>query len=142
MKTKEEIIQEGNRKIVIFMGYKLITPAMRRTPSEWTMSYWENAELGSRRVLCGENYLNYHCNWNRMMEVIEKINTLQKEKPGYCVILNGKTCIIDFYTEKLECVFSSVKKDFTKTLLENTFEAIVEFIDWYGSNVEITTINE
>lgn len=73
-----ENITENNRLIAGFMGYKLITPEMRRNPEKWyikgkSSSYWENQSLlGGKKVLCSEHDLKYHSSWDWLMPVLHK----------------------------------------------------------------------
>lgn len=121
METHEKI--DGNSLIAEFMGFRLITPEMRKRPEDWynngkPSSYWENHELkGSRRVLCGENGLMYHSSWDWLMPVVNKIFGLKKDYP-----IATSDLLETFIFEDIDVVWNRV----------------VNFIKWYNSNAEPT----
>lgn len=115
--TKQFNKEEYNKLCAEFMGYKLITPEMRKNPTEWVSSYWENPEFNgsSKGVLCSESGLEYHINWNRIMEVVEKI-----EKTYAWVQIKG-------------CHVLSASIDVNApTKKEAVVQAIWEFLLWYN----------
>ena len=91
------------------MGYKLITPQMRREPSTWMHSYWEHPELkGAKRVLCEEHQLTYHCSWNSLIPVVEK--TFQfPAYPNLHMKLNDALLTLNI-EEVYDAVFEIIKK--------------------------------
>lgn len=90
-------------------------------------------ETKDGEILGNENDLMYHKSWDWLMPVVEKIIEL-----GADIIISGDSTSIvkggtydssgdlnfntaDFETEKYE-----------GTMLENTYNAIIEFINWYN----------
>lgn len=72
MNTQEII--ENNKLIASWLGYKLITPTMRKNPSRWVNSYWEKEDNdGKIIVLSEEKHLKFHNSYQHLMPVIEKI---------------------------------------------------------------------
>jgi ribosomal protein S18 acetylase RimI-like enzyme len=118
MKTDNELIAE-------FMGYKLITPEMRRNPEGWSRGYWQKDYPEKQDVLCAEGHgMHYHDSWSWLMPVVEKIESL-----GF-----------NFWIGKYA---SSVTKEgsgdpsFTvkgNSKLKVVYDAVTEFIKWYNEN--------
>lgn len=70
--------------------------------------------------------LDYHISWDALMPVVEKI-----EGMGYMIDMQPHHCQIyskqDNWPDKL-----IIDADFKTTRLENTYEAVTEFITWYN----------
>ena len=143
--TNEEI-EVGNRLIAEFMGYKLVTPDMRSNPSEWKLSYWENPEFkgSSKGVLCSEKGLSYHCSWNWLMKVVEKIESLKDTHHGYFgVHISSNSCSIQgtnlwmaLKDSSYGYVYMSDPNAIFSTKLESTWYNVVKFIKWYNDNIQ------
>lgn len=77
--TKEQL--ESNKEIAKMLGYKLITPAMRRIPKDWSFSYWEKTMPGkSTHVLGSENSLYFHGDWNQLMLAVKFIEEVAQSE--------------------------------------------------------------
>lgn len=126
--TQQEI-QERNKQIATMLGYKLITPDMRKDPNKWNMSYWQKNYPEKQDVLCSEKYLSFHSDWNWLMEAVEFIEKLGKYSfaidshplSGHTVLIHNATSygitslVIPDVTmpDKKEAVFIAVS-DFAK----------------------------
>lgn len=119
--TEEQF--EGNRLIVEFMGYKLVTPEMRKNPLEWKYSYWENPEFkgSSKGVLGSEKHLYYHSSWDWLIPVCHKIDNL-----------DTKGLADDKYYRYVDFC-DSMDEAITFYEKEPVYEIVVEFIKWYNS---------
>lgn len=131
-----EKIIANNKLIAEFMGGTLITPKnnLYQPYYRW---YHTDTEMVKRDVIISR--LRYHGSWDWMMAVIEEINSFQAWKVGAGVCLHQRSCSIGYHANAnvlhvYEKSFDITKNDQTKTLLENTFDAIVEFINWYNKN--------
>ena len=82
-----------------------------------TIIYRREGNLGYRP----EN-LKYHTNWEWLMPVVEKIETL-----GYTV--NISSSVVHIYSDKHQIPLS-IGTTFNK--LRATYQAVVEFIIWYN----------
>ena len=82
-----------NQEFAKFLGYELVTPAMRQIPERWTKSYWEKPL--THIVLCSENNFKFHYSYDAMYEVVNKINSL-----GYIVETGGNSCRIKFNSNR------------------------------------------
>jgi len=124
---KEYNKEEYNKLCAEFMGYKLVTPEMRKHPEEWISSYWENPDFNgsSKGVLCSENGLQYNTNWNWIMEVVEKI-----EQAGFDVNIFQHDATIKKSGEFIVITHASK----VKTKKEAVIQAIWEFLNWYKDN--------
>ena len=152
--SEQEII-EGNKLIAEFMGYKLITPEMRRNPEDWYINgkpscYWENHLLrGSKKVLCSENSLRYHSSWDWLMPVIDKIHDIDEGlvtdrnyhieilKRYVRVIYNWNNYIIPTIDTTNQAAYSESFEDYRYIFFDSKIEAVwfavVKFIKWYNS---------
>lgn len=139
--TEQEIVEYNNR-CAKFLGYELITPAMRKYPEKWKHSYWEinnkNNVHTSKYVLCMDGYLSFHSNWNNIMEMVEAI-----EKLGFRFEI-WKMEDADLHRVDIlkmgwagESVFDS-KDGWTKLTHATKKEAIVsainQFLIWYEND--------
>lgn len=70
---------------------------------------------------------HFQTDWNDLMEVVEKIETLPDEK--FQIEINGKWC--NFFDMK---TFKSIEfeKAENESKIQNCFEAVVMFIRWYN----------
>ena len=74
---------------------------------------------------------NYNTDWNRLMQVVEKIESL--DSGIYTLIFQQKSCLIwnNDKGEELEFFNSSFKAE---TKIEAVYNACLEFIKWYNEN--------
>ena len=78
-----------------------------------------------------ENELVFHNDWNWLMEVVEKIESL--DSGIYTLIFQQKSCLIwnNDKGEELEFFNGSFKGE---TKIEAVYNACVEFVKWYNEN--------
>lgn len=73
-----------------------------------------------------EGELRYHESWNQLMPVVEKIESL-----GYMVTMQAHQCQVftmnGNWPEEM-----IIDADFRKNRLDNTYEGVVSFIQWYN----------
>lgn len=69
---------------------------------------------------------NYHDNWDSLMPVIEKIESL-----GYFCMINKWTSV---YTGSEKNGRISITTVEGKSKLTNTYQAVIKFIEWYNEN--------
>lgn len=134
--TPQEI-QERNEQIALMLGYRLITPDMRRNPDKWNMSYWQKDYPEKQDVLCSEKYLPFHSDWNWLMEVVEFINNLKiKTQTFYLSITRSNVWIYQYknHTTKCPTFSNSVLDDGKfKPLKETLFIAVSDFAKLYNN---------
>lgn len=70
--------------------------------------------------------LKFHTSWDWLMPVVEKIESL-----GYIVSLTNKACHILMNGKTL---FDKPMQFISSTKIEATYNAVIEFINWYNSN--------
>jgi hypothetical protein len=127
-----EII-EGNKLIAEFMGGN-----KQIIPKGGLHGYKEGTELW-RFCLFSSNpgpvtYLEYHSSWEWLMEVVEKIEGLFNGN-AFTITNRNLWCIIEMNTQfslayDIEYSEISIK---ASTKLESTWEAVVQFIQWYNT---------
>ncbi len=118
-KTTEQI----NKLIAEFMGLNVLN----REEYEKKKYTVENAwEIGA---------LSYHWDWNKLMPVVEKIETIStpENKEVKFLFKWGKTQVtigLDntyLYNHELSCISG-------RNRLEATYKAVLAFIEWYNKN--------
>ena len=111
-----------NQEFAKFLDYTLITPAMRKNPEDWHLTYWEKPL--THEVLCSENKLNFHTSYDSLYKVVTKINSL-----GYTVETKGNSCRIKFGSNKdwTECTAP----------LNAIFLECWSFLKWYNNNQQL-----
>ena len=104
-------IVENNKLIADFMGYE------KYTYRGYTMYVFEE---DNHRT---EVDLHYHKNWNWLMDVVEKIDSI-----GYSVNISSSMVYINSDNGRIvNPILIGVK-----TKIECLYEAVVEFIKWYN----------
>ena len=132
----EQEILEGNKLIAEFMG-----GVFREINNPY---YGDNSfnvvslvmyEDGEKKFLTYEmNGLKYHCSWDWLMPVVEKIEELSS-LGGIVTIVQGQ-CRITSRMAGDHTVMANKSHYITmgtKGKLLATYEAVVEFVKWYNS---------
>lgn len=147
----KEII-EGNKLIAEFMGYKYYpySPESVVKPGWWSEPVPKDRSLNkleTHKFLCRRHpELRYYNSWDWMMPVVEKIENLDFSKESYfwedcegdlhynsegtTVCIEDNSCYI-YENLLLDPIHIYVSKQ-AGTKLKATFEAVVEFIQWYN----------
>ena len=128
---EESKINEGNALIAKFLGWKLITPEMRKRPETWTMGYWEREEIETWEedgvqysepmmgTLCAEHKLKYHKSWDWLMPVFHKITKQIYDVPPV-------TSKEGMYATKLYTMHLN-------NSIESVWLSVLDYIIWYNS---------
>ncbi len=133
--------QKNNKIIAEFMGWeKSIYPNLpnkmyKHDPYGNGKMYKENFSIGIAIEL-----LNYHSNWELLMLVIEKIESIQLPSPSLVpvtVSIKGNSCRIfkGEWNDDKEGFISYVSyegNDTQYSKIEATYLAVIEFINWYN----------
>lgn len=126
--TQQEIL-EGNKLIVQFMCVKNVREYQtKRNPNIIDLVIAED-EDGYIDYVEGINYILYHSDWNQLMPVVEKIESLGT---GYVMMENNKCEIVITLDNQGKKHFSN--RFIQNTKLESVYEGVVEFIKWYNEN--------
>lgn len=148
--TEQEIL-EYNKRCAEFLGYELVTPSMRNNPDKWVNSYWElkhkSRKNPSKNLIGRDGYLEFHSNWNWIMEVVESIEKLNINKFAKqlgredVTPIDGKFYLHTFDTEAefLASVYywqrdnniEGLTKIKGLTKKEAVVQAINQFLIWY-----------
>jgi len=80
-------------------------------------------------------YNTYHEDWNMLMPVVEKIEALDGL---YIVEIFARACIISYMVNhnwpKDKGIVAHFNASNTNSKLEATYQAVVQFIQWYNQN--------
>lgn len=142
---KAEDFIEGNIKIDIFMGYTEV-PKCHYKEMNRQLRYFGNLEYADNysRML-SEKELKYHSSWEWLMEVVDKIETIQLPSPAMipvAVSIKGQSCRIfkgEWNDDKegfLNTVNYSSNKNTQFTKKISTWLTVVLFIDWYNLHIK------
>ena len=111
-----ENIVENNKLIAEFLGYSQPHPDYKNT------SYWY--KKGEAPLV----FLSFHSNWDWLMRVVEKIESL-----GYTVTIAGVMCKVTKVLDLENSIVSYVLGDKSRKL-ELIYTTMVEFVKWHNKN--------
>jgi hypothetical protein len=119
---------EENGEIAVFMGY--ILNEERSTPQVKLFS-----KSGSG--LIEDHRFEYRTNWNRLIPVVEKIESIYNEKHGYFgVHIRSNACCIQgtkFRPGEVDAYYDDVTHE---SKIKATFYAVLQFVRWYNQNIK------
>jgi len=131
-----ENIIANNKLIAEFMGYNFIDGDFKVTHSnktsnsdfkEWCPTYWDD-DLDSGGYLVSPSNLLFHSDWNWLMEVVEKIESIKIETYKVRVDIYFNCCqIYPTHWDELISIYGN-----KETKLEIVYNACIEFIKWYS----------
>ena len=112
-------IIENNKIIAEFMNLNLYK------------SFWYKSNIATEKKICKENNLKFHSDWNWLMEVVEKIESLEH----WTETLGGlqNICLIGSINSSCES-FKAV----AETKIEAVYNACLEFIQWYNEQNKVS----
>lgn len=126
MKTTEE----KNRMIAEFMGYEFDGNVYKTPHTKWK---WMSSPISQEGFDSTNeltiNELDFHTSWDWLMPVVEKVSRFTDEH----VIMNVDSrhnrseCLL-YYEGRFLPHISNAK------LIDNTYTAVVKFIEWYNKN--------
>ena len=117
-------IETNNKLIAEFMGgiYKKNPATLKNYDDRITIndvSYKFNSDGITK------NYLQYYSSWDWLMPVVKKIINLSND---FVKKLKNE----DF--QKYTYLMQEIDNSMTNPIIEKVYEAVVEFIKWYGKN--------
>lgn len=134
-------IRKNNRLIAEFMGYKYSFPAMKSI-GDWEVEYINvlskykpknyNVYLSELKDYVIPHKLDYHKNWNSLMEVIKYIYD-RVEGSDFGIFGLGESDVEYEAYEKFE---DYVGNYFITSGIEKVYEGIIKFIKWYNKQKE------
>lgn len=135
--TTEDII-EGNKLIAEFMGAKYNQEAgFYLRPNEvFIINHgicdYTTIELGKGKVL------HYNSSWYWLMDVVDKIEKLYRDKvANFTVVIKGFCCEIEqspYHANAFKEVHFAEIYVTEKTKIGAVYTAVLEFIKWYNQN--------
>lgn len=133
-----ETIQAGNKLIAELLGWRFeIEPddfggeliAFFKDNMMWRGGRPDYIET----MMSSEHGFAFHCNWNKLMPVVELIPKLNPD--------NGKLHF-EFQISRCHCAIWSNRENEWKnnwdTTIGATWKSVVEFITWYNSTTELS----
>lgn len=90
--------------------------------------------LWHNQLIVNANDLRYHCDWNWIMEVVEKIEKLDVTTNGFWIYRNVVT-IDNAY------IIINRSSNPVQNKKEAVYKAVISFIDWHNENKN-NNINE
>lgn len=121
--TQEEIL-EYNKRCAEFLGFNYYNGS-----DYWTTKLWGGGGFSSRLLL-------FHSDWNWIMEVVEKIQSL--DRLGGIVLIKQGRCKITSRMAGDHSVYADVSHYFLKGMKgqkEAVVQAINQFLIWYNENI-------
>ena len=114
-------IVENNKLIAEFMG---LSYCKKHLYEGW----YKNHEHNHR--LCDFNGLKYHSDWNWLMGVIEKIESLpaMKDNGNFFFEIHQDSVTV-FNSTRMDIVIEVIGQG---SRINNTYQAVIEFIQWYN----------
>lgn len=109
---------ENNKLIALFMGM------VKHHEDSLYLTFKKKGD--NQNYLANINGLQYHSDWNWLMEAVEKINVL-----GYEVLIGRISCQINPISDRENPISAMVCGDISKKI-EITFDAVIQFIKWYN----------
>lgn len=132
--TTEQIF-EDNELIANFMGYKIIK-------GKQNFLYKPNNDdwiIGSDDINYILNHFKYHTDWNWLMGVVEKIESIRYKLSGgddenwFVVNISADQCSVDreIYNSSGQIIDNFMGN---KSKIQRVYEVVIEFIKWYQEN--------
>ena len=107
---------ENNKMFAEFLGYCQLHPDYPTT------TYWYKKDYQPLTILL------FHSNWDWLMRVVEKIESL-----GYTVTIAGVMCKVTKVLDLENSIVSYVLGDKSRKL-ELIYTTMVEFVKWHNKN--------
>lgn len=119
--------EKSNELIAKFMGYS-------KHPD------YDGFEIGGDPYHASQ--LRYHNDWNWLIPVVEKIESIKDKHHGYFgVYINSNSCTIQGTNLRLDEPMSNPPiyygQRVSDTKLNATYEAVFDFIKWYNKQIKI-----
>lgn len=131
--TQKEIL-EGNKLIADFMEVKNVREYSFNRKIKCLIITEDDGYID---FVEGMNILSYHDNWNRLMSVVEKIESIEDcEKSNFQFsILSDNECeIFGKYIDYQHPRFSYLNCVKENSKIKSVYKAAVDFIKWYNEN--------
>lgn len=112
-------LEENNILIAKFLGWKLGHPDLFELR-------WSNEWFQGATKMTNKGYLHFNSDWNRLMSVVEKIESL-----GFTIDITTCTVYINNFEESFKEIIGTSEK-YSK--IEAVYNGVVEFINWYNLN--------
>ena len=126
-----ENIIENNKMIAEFLDWEF--DDLSETFETPFLKLVEPQAFGDEQFSCKlqDFELEFHSDWNWLMEVVEKIENLQDE--NNCAIYNVRIeqCFVEIIINHISEIIVEVDSN---SKIQAVYQACVEFIKWYNKN--------
>ena len=124
---EDEKIYQEELSIALFMGHS----------KSKVDGYIQLSSKEGDRYSTSLSSMGYRENWNSLMSVVEKIESLESPTGGHWgVFISSNSCTIQDTELHLAIAgkidFAYLDEVILKTKLEATYKAVVNFIEWYN----------
>lgn len=148
--ANEPSIIEMNEAICEFMGWEF-----KPDGEDWFRAYhdgglmWADTSYGLEQILL--KGFKYHKDWNKLMPVVEKIESVQLDDKRHVVVRASanvqifyKACIITYEPDEEAGDTNEGAAIQTKgeTKLEAVYQAVYQFIIWYNQQKQNETTSK
>jgi hypothetical protein len=123
-----ESIEEGNILIAEFLGYKV------QTEDEFNSLADDDSETN----IVVLEWLDYHKNWNRLMPIVEKINSMKDEYGNLFEfkIGNGYVWVDPSVSDRIFFSGNDIgHRD--EPMIDKVYRGVVAFVKWYNAAANI-----
>lgn len=119
-------MKENNILLANFLGWKIDTEGRYIAP------FGEMDESSYMRYDYEKDNLQFDCDWNWLMEVVEKIESLGLSQRNFTVKISYDVCSIDFTSlyERRETPLIFKRSTDQRNKIEAVYNACVEFVKW------------
>lgn len=127
METKDII--ENNKLIASFMGAKDHEYSSLNLSKELTFVPFHGVVRNDTIETGKGTIMKYHKSWDWLMPVVEKIESLD-----FVVQIHLGSCFIKTQDQFIAFKGKYVAKSQGKIKIDNVYNAVIEFINWYNLN--------
>ena len=123
--------KNNNKLIAEFMGYKVM-----EEDKFLAYDYPKGTDLNKVMV---DVAIKYHTDWNWLMPVVEKIESMSHTKGRHYFLAMGQA-YVGFEIDRMNVQpFAKWGTSSNYRKKEAVYEAVVEFIQWHNNNLKQTT---
>ena len=126
-------LEEYNKMCAEFLGFKCSINEQYELPNMMILPPAKNSNLCRTAKVCCVEDMQFHSDWNWIMEVVEKIQTL--DRLGGIVLIQQGGCRITSRLAGDHSVYANVNNYFlqgVKGQKEAVVQAVYQFLIWYN----------
>jgi len=129
--NEKEILEYNKLCVEEALGLKCSVNGQYELPKMMIFPPKKGSNLCYTAKVCCVEDMQFHSDWNWIMEVVEAIEKLtKKDGYGYEILITNSLCVI----EETNKIFDSNQRVYAKTTKEAVVQAINQFLIWYEQN--------